>query len=205
MIAGLAIWSRAELAAGPDATVAWLSASAASATHLHLACHGRHVLDSAAGGVLTLAGGDRLDLPALVELRLRARLAVASACQLGLFDATQLPDEFIGLPAGLLEAGAACAVATLWPIGDEAAALLMTRFYELLDLGAGGADPPEALRCARLWLRDLTEAGRDAWLVERPALQAALRARGLPAATGSRTRGPYATVRDWGAFVAYGA
>lgn len=204
-IARLANWASVAVAYGQDATAEWLAARAPSGTHIHLACHGRHDLAPSAGGLLFLAGGERLDLPAIARLRIRARVAVASACQSGHFDTAELPDEFVGLPAGLLEAGAACAVATLWPVGDEAAALLMTRFYELLDLGMGGIDPPEALRAARLWLRDLTEEERESWLDARPALAAALRARGLPAAVGSQSRGPYAGISDWGAFVVFGA
>ena len=52
-----------------------------------------------------------------------------------------VPDEYIGLAGGLLQAGAACAVVSLWPVDDEATALLMTRFYELLDANSVG--PPQ--------------------------------------------------------------
>ncbi len=198
-------WAATHIAVGPHATLGWLAAHASDATHLHLACHGRNDLGDPEGNLLQLAGDDVLTVTNLVNgIRLRARLAVASACQSGHFDTHIAPDEFVGLAAGLLQAGAACAIVSLWPVADEATALLMVQFYELLRLGESQLGPPAALRQARLWLRDLTDAKRDSFLTARPALAAALRARGLPAATGREARGPYAAVTDWGSFVAYG-
>jgi hypothetical protein len=85
----------------------------------------------------------------------------------------------------------------------------MTRFYELLspesDCQPHEQAPQPALRQARLWLRALTDAGRAAYLDDHPILADVLRARGLPAAATSRgCHGPYDTIQDWGAFVAYG-
>jgi CHAT domain-containing protein len=65
----------------------------------------------------------------------------------------RLPDEFIGLPAGFLSAGAAGVVGTLWPVNDISAALLMGKFYEFL---FAGDLPPRALRRAQIWLRTVT-------------------------------------------------
>jgi len=204
-------WASRSVAVGTEATLRWLVSHAPNASHLHLACHGRNDIAEPGGSFLLLASGDRLTVPDLVDgIPLRARVATASACQSALFDASVVPDEHVGLAAGLLQAGAACAVVSLWPVSDEATALLMVRFYEFLDARSGGQQPhtqlPQAaLRQARLWLRDLTEANRNAYLAERPVLAAALRARGLPAAAtrGSR-RGPYDAIEHWGAFVAYG-
>ncbi len=95
----------------------------------------------------------------LNEIRLvGCRLVVASACQSGHYDTALSPDEFLGLPGGFLQAGAACVVASLWKVDDVATAVLMMRFYELLDPGPNSApqDPAAALRVARLWMRHMT-------------------------------------------------
>jgi CHAT domain-containing protein/tetratricopeptide (TPR) repeat protein len=203
-------WASVTVAVGAEATLDWLASYAPNASHLHLACHGSNDFADPDGSHLILGRGTRLTVPALIHgIPLRARVAVASACQSAHFDTAVVPDEQIGLATGLLQAGAACAVVSLWPVSDEAAALLMTRFYELLS-ASGERQPHEqapqtALRQARLWLRALTEASRAGYLDEHPILASALRARGFPAAATRRgSHGPYDTIQDWGAFVAYG-
>ncbi len=60
--------------------------------------------------------------------------------------------EYLGLPQALFAAGARAVVASMWEIEDEAAALLMRRFYENLTT----TEPmsiAQALREASLWLR----------------------------------------------------
>jgi CHAT domain len=203
-------WSHVAIAFGADATLEWLTSNAPAASHLHLACHGLNNLDDPNGSQLILGRGDRLNISELVDrIPLHARLAVASACQSAHYDASVTPDEHVGLAAGFLRAGVACVVVSLWPVSDEAAALLMTRFYELLGTGSNGEPsnqaPQSALRQARLWLRGLTTASRSVYLDEHPVLGNALRSRGLPtAAPRGASRGPYDAVEDWGAFVAYG-
>lgn len=204
-LAGQPGWAEQRTAVGDLATLAWVVENAASASHLHFACHGSAGLVGAEGE-LTLAD-DSLSIDGLRLLGpLRARVVVASACQSGLFDTESVPDEFVGLDGGLLDAGAACAIVSLWPVGDDVTALLMTRFYELLD----NDGPPSqqraqaALRDARTWLRDLSGTERAAFLRDRPALADGLRRRGvLRTAPGAAGR-PYASVVDYGAFVAYG-
>jgi CHAT domain len=210
VIAARPNWESATVAVGAEATLDWLASHAPNASHLHLACHGSNDLDDPDGSHLILGCGDRLTVPALIHgIPLQARVAVASACQSAHFDTGVVPDEHIGLATGLLQAGAACAVVSLWPVSDEATALLMTRFYEFLSADnerqSHEEAPQPALRQAGLWLRSLTDAGRAAYLDDHPILAEALRARGLPAAATRRgSLGPYDTVQDWGAFVAYG-
>jgi CHAT domain-containing protein len=72
-----------------------------------------------------------------------------------------LPDEVLGLPAGLLSAGAPGVVGTLWPVNDISTALLMRKFYELHLAGDRERNmkpmpPARALRLAQVWLRDVT-------------------------------------------------
>lgn len=211
-IAALPQWDAVEVASGSDGTLEWINHHAPRASHLHFACHGSNDLASPEGSYLVLGNGERLTYSALVEGRsLQARLATASACQSGQYDAMRMPDEHLGIAAGLLQAGSACVVVSLWPVSDEATALLMTRFYELLGPSGGVGNPQrrpqEKLREARLWLRHLTNEERDQYLDTHPTLAEGLRARGLPAirtTESSRARGPYQTTEHWGAFVAYG-
>ncbi len=95
----------------------------------------------------------------LSEARLPvARLVFLSACESGLAGWLRLQDEHVGLPAGFVQAGAACVVASLWPIQDNAAFLLARKFYELHRHHKGGErlPPTTALREACAWLRGVT-------------------------------------------------
>ena len=77
-----------------------------------------------------------------------------SACETGITDISQSPDEFLGLPAGFLQAGAPGVVSTLWAVNDLSTMLLMERFYQHHpqdDIPAA-----VALRQAQLWLREVT-------------------------------------------------
>jgi CHAT domain-containing protein len=202
--------SAADCAIAFQATRSWLLEHTPLASHLHLACHGRSDLTGPLGGALRLAGKEELTIDDLLDGHLRnCRLAVASACQSGHFAASENPDEFTGLPAGFLQAGAACAIVSLWQVDDHATALMMTRLYELLNpsLSTVEQKPPAALRAARTWLRGLTTAQAEEYVRDRPVLADVLRrfhtgrtgAPGLP----SRDR-PYASPIYWAAFVAYG-
>jgi CHAT domain-containing protein/tetratricopeptide (TPR) repeat protein len=131
----------------------------AGASHLHFACHGTFEKNDPLRSALHLAAGDRLTLRELLDGRpdlSAARLAVLSACRSGLSDYLDLPDESIGFPAVLLQAGIPAVIGTLWPVADVSSALLMGRFYEIHlkeGLPAG-----EALRAAQRWLRQATAA-----------------------------------------------
>src|SRR5207249_4774075 len=87
------------------------------------------------------------------RLDLHAALVVLSACQTavqsGLRGALPAGEEFVGLVAALLEAGAASVVATLWSVADESTAALMESFYQAV-AKRGRA---QALREAQLELR----------------------------------------------------
>jgi hypothetical protein len=121
---------------------------------LHFACHGAADLAVPLDSSLLLSGDEKLTLRDLMRQRLpAARLAVLSACETGLAGAA-LPDEVVSLPAGLLQAGVAAAVGSLWSVADASTALLMSRFYQLWR--GDGLDPAEALRQAQGWVRDAT-------------------------------------------------
>ncbi len=112
---------------------------------------------------LLLTGGDTLTLAEIQASHALAgnQLTVLSACETGLTEITRgLADEYIGLPAAFLEAGAAAVVASLWSVADISTSLLMIRFYQhLTGRGTSRPLPPaEALRGAQLWLRGASKA-----------------------------------------------
>src|SRR5205807_4161983 len=77
---------------------------------------------------------DRLTLAELqqgeVDLS-TARLVTLSACETGISDVLQgSAEEYVGIPAGFLLAGAPCVVSSLWAVSDLSTALLMERFYQ---------------------------------------------------------------------------
>jgi CHAT domain-containing protein/tetratricopeptide (TPR) repeat protein len=120
---------------------------------LHFCCHGTADVAEPLHSGLLLAGDELLSLQDLIQIRLpSARLAVLSACETAMVG-EDLPDEVLGLPSGLLQAGVNGIIGSLWAVWDEISTpLLLGRFYEfwLLD----GLDPAEALRQAQLWVRD---------------------------------------------------
>jgi CHAT domain-containing protein len=81
----------------------------------------------------------------LSELDLTAaRLITLSACETGITDIHESPDEYLGMTAAFLQAGAPAVVSTLWAVDDVSTMLLMERFYQLhLE---EKQDLPEALR-----------------------------------------------------------
>ena len=92
----------------------------------------------------------RLEVHEVFGLDLVADLVVLSACQTGLGSGVlaDVPagDDWVGLTRAFLHAGAGHVVATLWPVADEATAVLMGRLYREL---AAGAEPARALALAQ--------------------------------------------------------
>jgi len=196
------------IAVGRDANSSFFREHAGQAEYLHLACHaGGGMFDLNNGGI---ALADRIVRPLeLTELTpLNARLAVASACQTAQAEILGQPDEVLSIGAILLAAGSACAVATQWSVNDAATAILMTRFYEVM-IGEQ-LRPPEALRAAQLWLRELTNDAEAKYLSEHPALAADIserRARGeaIGEPPDQADDHRYASPTFWAPFVALGA
>lgn len=140
---------------GGDATIPAVLAALKGSTYWHFASHGTFAWQDVSNSALIMAGAERLSVGRLAQTDDlgRPRLVVLSACETGLSDiVTTNPDEFVGLPGSFAALGAAGVLGTLWPVADDATALLIAKFYEL-HLGAG-MTPPAALRSAQLWLRD---------------------------------------------------
>jgi hypothetical protein len=168
-------------AEGADADWSYLRAHAADGTHLHLACHARSGIWGESLPAVSLADGP-VDVTRLTELaELPSRLVTVSACQSAVVDISHLPEEGISVGTVLVAAGAACVIASLWPVRSDTTALLMTYLYD--EMLQGGLRPPEALRRAQLWLRDLTDDDLDSFLAQHPSLESEFRRR---AALGDR-------------------
>ena len=132
-----------------------VKAGAAGRAFLHLSCHGYFAWgDPLASGLV--CHDAPLTLKEIIgKLNLDAcRLVTLSACETGLTEVRQSPDEYVGLPAGFLQAGAPAVIGSLWTVDDRSTALLMERFYR--HHFEGGMAFAAALREAQLWLRGAT-------------------------------------------------
>jgi CHAT domain-containing protein len=132
----------------------------------HFSCHGSADLERPSRSALHLADGPLTlaDVQALKLLNRQTggvRLAVLSACESAMAG-TLLPDEVVSLPTGLLQAGLAAVVGTLWAISGISSALIATRFYDSWQRHS--LAPPMALRAAQCWVRDSTNREKADYL-----------------------------------------
>lgn len=119
----------------------------------HFSCHGRFHWTNPAGSGLKLAKDDWLYLPDILSFDIdlsTCRLVSLSACETGLSEFRDMPDEFIGLPGAFLEGGAPAVVSTLWSVDEVSTMFLITEFYRLHLYGQSVA---AALRASQKWLR----------------------------------------------------
>jgi CHAT domain-containing protein/tetratricopeptide (TPR) repeat protein len=131
-------------------------AAASAADVVHLACHGVFDPEAPERSRLQLADSDLTIGEIMSSAMLRGvRLVIASACETAATDLS-LPDELTGMPAAFLQAGAAAALGTLWPVNDLSASLLVSRVAAACCDPA--ADPAAELASAQAWLRDLSAA-----------------------------------------------
>ena len=175
-----------------------------------LACHGRGGLVSVQDAAIELADQriTALELAALPNLT--ARSCVLSACQTAVAEFNEQPDEAMSVSTALVAAGSACVIASLWSVDDAATAILMTRAYEEMVLS--NERPPEALRKAQLWLRDLNPEDEQRFLAAHPALEQECRRRlqagelvGRRGTGAPNTDRPYNHPDLWAPFIATGA
>ncbi len=118
---------------------------------LHAACHA--TLESAepmASGLLLCDG--KVDAGELALSRLDYDEVVLSACSTGWRPRTaqNVPltgDDVLGLPGGLLEAGAGAVIVSIPPADDDAARAFMTRYHHARTTGSA---PLQGLRAAQL-------------------------------------------------------
>jgi CHAT domain-containing protein len=135
------------------ATAAEFASRAPEAGIVHLATHG--FVDELRPHLswLALAGRDRVTVPDLLRLGLRADLLVLSACHTGRGRATASGDV-LGLARAALAAGVRHLVVSLWPVNDESACRTMIAMYGRI---AAGDDVATALHKAQAQARGLEE------------------------------------------------
>lgn len=145
---------------GDDATEENIIKEASKSTYLHFACHGFYNWEEIMHSGLQLNGGINFTLATIIsklDLSL-ARLVVLSACETALTEFQKSPDEYIGLPAGFLQAGTPGVIGTLWSVADLSTALIMIKFYELFLCNGKvhNVSPSKILAKAQQWLKNIT-------------------------------------------------
>jgi CHAT domain-containing protein/tetratricopeptide (TPR) repeat protein len=141
-----------------DANYNWATSKQLSQYRIvHFATHG--LVDSndpeLSGIVLSLVDKQGkpqrglLRLDDIFNLNLPAELVVLSACKTGLGKEVK-GEGLVGLTRGLMYAGAARVVVSLWNVDDEATSLLMQKFYN--QMLQRGLSQSAALRAAQLQL-----------------------------------------------------
>ena len=142
-----------------DLTVGTVTAAMGTADVVHFACHAFADPAVPLESGLILANDQVLTVRELMGMDLRVRLALLSACET-LVPGRDLPDEVVVLPTGLIQAGAAGVIASLWAVPNLESAVLMVEFYRRWR--AGGTAPAQALREAQQWVRDTPVSGKVA-------------------------------------------
>ncbi len=137
------ILPQARVFSGKIATFSNFQKNAERHDLIHIACHGSFRADSPLYSSLQLADG-MINVRDISALRLKANLAVLSACETGL-NKIYPGEEIVGLTRGFISAGAKSLILSLWAVNDEATKNLMTEFYSQLQRGRpAGASLREA-------------------------------------------------------------
>ena len=139
-----------------NATIDAVKSGLAKAAIVHFSCHGTANFTEPLNSGLLMSDG-LLTLKDLLALNLAQdsgiRLAILSACETGLPGLDNI-DEVVSLPIGLLQAGVAGVISSLWSVSDLSTIMLLTRFYDFWR--KEGLEPAIALHQAQIWLRDTT-------------------------------------------------
>ena len=137
-----------------QATRPAVAAALLSYSVLHFCCHGAADLSYPLNSGLLLANDEKLTLRDFFNLQTRGiRLVILSACETGI-SGINLPDEVINLPSGLIQAGVAAVIASLWSVDNLSTIILLSRFYSLWR--TEGLEASQSLRQAQQWVRDTT-------------------------------------------------
>lgn len=139
----------------------------------------------------------------------RLGVAFLSACETGSGGFEPMIDEYGGLPAALLLAGAGAVVCSLWPVPESLTLLTADLFYRRLASAGERFDVVAAVRACGRELRDMTADDARARLLALRARLADPAARFMLEAAAWRLRNgperPYARPVHWAAFFAVGA
>jgi hypothetical protein len=146
---------------GSDATAQRVLKALRHATWAHFACHATADLISPSNGGLNLADG-LLPLSAISALDLPdAQLAYLSACSTA-SAGPRLADQALHLASAFQLAGFRHVIASLWPVGDQAAAAVAQAFYQALP-GGGPGDPARTLNQVSRELRAAYPDRPEVW------------------------------------------
>ena len=129
------------------------------------------------------------------------RLVVLSACETALID-TKNRSDYIGLPTGFIHAGAMGTLASLWAVNDLSTALIMVKFYELLqpEVRIGKALPD-----TQRWFKSAKTPDLVSWVEESDSFDKAQKKLIIKELKGyNDDEQPYGDIYHWGAFCAIG-
>ncbi|MEB3294348.1 MAG: CHAT domain-containing protein, partial [Synechococcales bacterium] len=143
------------------ATIDTVKAKLKEAAIVHFSCHGTANFNQPLNSGLLMNDG-LLTLRDLLALNLAEdtngnhgiRLAILSACETGI-PGIETIDEVVSLPIGLLQAGVAGVISSLWSVSELSTMILLTKFYVLWR--NNGKDPDDALRQAQQWTYSTTD------------------------------------------------
>ncbi|HEY9799622.1 MAG TPA: tetratricopeptide repeat protein [Leptolyngbyaceae cyanobacterium] len=138
----------------------------------HFTGHGEYNFHNPALSFLALAGEDRLTLADIRNFDLTSyqlvsnfnlrsyQLVSLAACETAITGNQTITTEYVGLVSGFMACGVAHVLSTLWIVESEPSAVVMMRFYQLLQQGKSAA---VALAETTQWLRNLTNAELAEW------------------------------------------
>ena len=99
----------------------------------------------------------RIELPAYF-------LVCLAACETGLSGTSNFIDELVGFPSGFLSRNTTYILSTLWIVKEDSTGIFMMEFFRYLQ---AGKTPPEALKQAQDWLKNITNSQLAQWYSDR--------------------------------------
>ncbi|MEG4525230.1 CHAT domain-containing tetratricopeptide repeat protein [Microcoleus sp. C2D2] len=135
----------------------------------HFTGHAYHNTEQPSQSALILKNKQPLTSEEIAKFDLKSYYLVClSACETGITGQEELIDEFVGLASSFLAAGAVYALSTLWIVDEISSALMMIRFYQILNEQRcqNKLHPALALKEAQKWLRTITYSELSNWYLE---------------------------------------
>ena len=133
---------------GPEATTDYVLASLGRTDVLHVAGHAESLPSRPLESRIFLSGDEVLSVADLLASSVggNVELVVLTGCETADIGA-RAPDEVVGLPAGMIVAGAQTVISSHWPVSQVGAALISHFFYEAWSKHK--AEPAHALAIAQ--------------------------------------------------------
>jgi tetratricopeptide (TPR) repeat protein len=130
----------------------------------HFTGHGAYDVWQPQNSMLALAGKERLIAKDVSQHDLTSyKLVCLAACETAMTGDRTIESEYVGLVSAFLQAGAETAISTLWTVEEISNAWIMIRFYQFL---LAGNSPSVALKRSQQWLRGITYADLQQWLID---------------------------------------